>query len=105
MSDQNPSDGSPKKFHWLKYKDGCGQECVECGESNAVDEFYAYCPACWRDLSPTERAILRGEEPPVEKVVHHVRMMPMPRWRMVMQWAWNLASGAAVAWLYWRLRR
>lgn len=84
---------------------GVIMNCCACEKVGAIREMYGYCADCWKNLSPTERAVLRGEEPPVEKVVHHVRMMPVPRWSMVAQWIYNVACGAVVAWLYWRLRR
>lgn len=92
----------PTEFRWLQYTDGRTIECCDCGEPGAVNEFYGFCPNCWRRLEPAERAVLRGEEPPVEKVVHHTTMLPS--WTIA-QWFYNLAIGAAVAWLYWILRK
>lgn len=102
MDDKTDSDGNPTNFTWLRYTDGQGCECVKCDKPNAVDEFFSYCPECWKNLTPAERAILRGEEPPVEKIVHHTTMLP--GWTIA-QWFYNVAIGAAVAWLFWRMRR
>lgn len=101
MDDETDSDGNPTNFTWLQYADGQGCECVKCDKSNAVDEFFAYCPECWKDLTPAERAVLRGEESPVEKIVHHTTMLP--GWTIA-QWFYNVVCGVAVAFLYWRIR-
>lgn len=66
---------------------------AHCNSDWSVDEFAGLCADCWKDLTPEERAVIRGEEPPVEKIVHHVRLMPMPRWSML-QWIYNIACGA-----------
>lgn len=110
MDDETDSDGSPTSFTWLQYADGQGCECVGCDKPNAVDEFFAYCPECWKNLTEQERAILRGEEHPVQEVIHHrtertIFRDTYHRNEKILQWVYNLVMGAAVAWIYWRMRR
>lgn len=107
-------------YQWQTYSDGDAVECWDCSEQ-ASGIFYGYCPRCWANLPPQKRAIFKGEEPPVEKVirevVHHrdevvtyknvvnVQNLVPPRPLLTAtRWIWAAAITVATAWLVWRAR-
>jgi hypothetical protein len=81
--------------------------CCGCRQSWGVEEFYGYCSDCWKDLEPEDRATLRGEEPPVKEIVHHVETVYPPKPGLLLRgigWTWRAAVTAAIAYLVWRSR-
>ncbi len=88
-----------------KSDNGQTGECWNCS-SPAVVQYFGHCPSCWMDFTPQQRAVLRGEEPPVKEIIHqthHVTHYPS-RVSVGLFRLWCFAVTAALAWLAWRMR-
>lgn len=89
--------------------------------------FFGYCADCWKDLEPSQRAILKGEEPPVKEVIHehHWETPPLPSTKIevvervlpareiiravpishrILLGLWRVAITGVVGWILWRMR-
>ncbi len=70
-----------------------------CGET-AYQEFYGWCPECWKNMTPADRAVLKGEEPPVERrIIREVQVIPPKAGKLarLAVAAWRVGITAAVA--------
>lgn len=79
------------------------QGCLGFGKPN----YCGLCPPCWVNATPEERAILRGEEPPVKEIVTYREIVTPPREPLlaVLKFVWCAAVTAALVLLmYWRTR-
>lgn len=110
-------------------------ECLDCrnlparhrdSEGQLASTYFGYCAACWKDLTPEQRAILKGEEPPVKEIIHEVqwltpplpdtkiareeihvpplwKMPPRPDWKSRLAVGiWRAAVTAGIGYLLWR---
>jgi hypothetical protein len=66
--------------------------------------FSGFCASCWVKLTPEQRAVALGEEPPVKEIITHREVIHDPRSKLLMAllWLWGIAMTGAVVWMAWR---
>lgn len=90
-------------------KAGRSIRCDRCEENLGVKQYFDFCPSCWMSLSPQQRAVLRGEEPPVREVViqrtETTRYPSMLSVRLFRFWCVAMTAGMAwVVFMVWKMK-
>lgn len=87
-------------YTYLKDEDGDYNYC-SCGQNFSILEFAGFCEKCWLKLTPAQRAILKGEEPPVEKIITRYEINPPSLLLEFVKWVWIIGISAATSLLLW----
>jgi hypothetical protein len=86
----------PLAYTFVRDADGDTVDC-SCGDNYAVLEFRGFCERCWVRLTPAQRAILLGEEPPVVQIIERTVHPPKSGLGMrLLEYCWRIAMTAAV---------
>jgi hypothetical protein len=95
-----------KQVQFMQFADKTSMPCSYCRVGYATWDYQGLCPSCWAALTPVNRAVLRGEEPPVDRIVIQERIIPaVPTWRKVAVGLWRVIMTGAAALIMWRTIR